>query len=100
VFGGSIAHSFVKPNSGTPRWIAPDGSAVTGALISRTPNGDTNIPELNLKAIQSGKHRGLLAGTAGSLRLNTVGGVAPAGSCAQGAIVGVPYQADYVFVKR
>ncbi|MFF5481395.1 CHRD domain-containing protein [Streptomyces sp. NPDC012935] len=99
VLGGRIAHSFVAPNSGTPQWIARDGSAVTGAVISKTPNGARNIPELDLKATQSGKHRGLLAGTAEILRLNTVGGVAPAGSCAPGAIVGVPYQADYVFIN-
>ncbi|MEU9283216.1 CHRD domain-containing protein [Streptomyces sp. NPDC048275] len=100
VLGGSIAHTFVKPNSGTPQWVAPDRSAVTGSVISRTPNGDKNIPELDLKATQSGKHRGLLADTQEILRLNTVGGVAPAGSCSPGTIVGVPYQADYVFVQR
>lgn len=100
ILAGPIAHSFVEPNSGTPQWIAPDRSAVTGSVISRTPNGDKNIPELDLKATQSGKHRGLLAGTAEILRLNTVGGVAPAGSCEPGAIVGVPYQADYVFIQR
>lgn len=90
----------MKPNSGTPQWVAPDRSAVTGALISKTPNGDKNIPELDLKATRSGKHRGLLAGTQEILRLNTVGGIAPAGSCSPGTIVGVPYQADYVFVQR
>ncbi|WP_406172663.1 CHRD domain-containing protein [Streptomyces sp. NBC_00996] len=100
LLGGNIAHSFVKPNSGTPQWVAPDRSAVTGALISKTPNGDKNIPELDLKATRSGKHRGLLAGTQEILRLNTVGGIAPAGSCSPGTIVGVPYQADYVFVQR
>ncbi|MFF4549887.1 CHRD domain-containing protein [Streptomyces sp. NPDC001435] len=97
--GGHIRHSFVKPNSGTPQWTAPDGSAVTGALIAKTPNGDGNIPELDLKATRSGKHHGLLAGTGEILRLNTVGGLAPAGSCTPGRIVGVPYQADYVFVR-
>ncbi|MFJ3309147.1 CHRD domain-containing protein [Streptomyces sp. NPDC086549] len=100
LLGGGIRHSFVKPNSGTPQWVAPDGSAVTGALIAKTPNGDGNIPELDLKATQSGKHRGLLAGTGEILRLNTVGGVAPTGSCTPGTIVGVPYQADYVFVQQ
>ncbi|MEU6274485.1 CHRD domain-containing protein [Streptomyces populi] len=98
--GGHIAHSFVKPNSGTPQWIAPDRSAVTGALIGKTPNGAANIPELDLKATQSGRGRGLLAGTQEILRLNTVGGVAPAGSCTPGTVVGVPYRADYVFVQR
>ncbi|WP_405890194.1 CHRD domain-containing protein [Streptomyces sp. NBC_00133] len=100
VLGGHIAHSFVAPNSGTPQWIAPDHSAVTGKLISKTPNGAKNIAELDLKATQSGKKRGLLANTQEIFRLNTVGGVAPAGSCQQGAIVGVPYGADYVFIQK
>jgi hypothetical protein len=100
LLGGNIVHTFVKPNSGTPQWVAPDRSAVTGAVISKTPNGEKNIAELDLKATQSGKHRGLLADTQEILRLNTVGGVAPVGSCSPGAIVGVPYQADYVFVQR
>ncbi|GAA3120807.1 CHRD domain-containing protein [Streptomyces rectiviolaceus] len=98
--GARIAHDFVAPNSGTPRWTAPDRSQVTGKLISRTPNGDKNIPELDLAATQTGKPRGLLAGTAEILRLNTEGGVAPAGSCEPGAIKSVPYKADYVFVQR
>jgi hypothetical protein len=100
LLGGDIVHTFVKPNSGTPQWVAPDRSAVTGAVISKTPNGDKNIAELDLKATQSGKHRGLLADTQEILRLNTVGGVAPAGSCSPGTIVDVPYRADYVFVRR
>ncbi|MFC8345988.1 CHRD domain-containing protein [Streptomyces sp. NPDC057280] len=99
VLGGRIAHSFVAPNSGTPQWVAPDRSAVTGAVLSRTPNGDGNIAELDLKATQSGRHHGLLARTTEILRLNTVGGVAPAGSCTPGEIVGVPYHADYVFLR-
>ncbi|MEN8653969.1 CHRD domain-containing protein [Streptomyces sp. 21So2-11] len=100
VLAGGIAHSFVEPNSGTPQWIAPDRSAVTGTVISRTPNGATNIPELDLQAQQSGKERGLLAHTGEILRLNTVGGVAPAGSCTEGSLAAVSYQADYVFVQR
>ncbi|MFG2500072.1 CHRD domain-containing protein [Streptomyces sp. NPDC048441] len=98
--GGHIAHSFTAPNSGTPQWVAPDGSAVTGKLISKTPNGDKNIAELDLAATQTGKSHGLLAGTTEILRLNTVGGVAPAGDCEAGAIASVPYKADYVFVQR
>ncbi|MFD0419079.1 CHRD domain-containing protein [Streptomyces sp. NPDC127108] len=98
--GGRIAHDFVAPNSGTPRWVAPDRSGVTGKLISKTPNGAKNIAELDLKAKQVGKKRGLLAGTTEILRLNTVGGVQPSGSCAKGKVVAVPYGADYVFVQR
>ncbi|MHC5259599.1 CHRD domain-containing protein [Streptomyces sp. UC4497] len=99
VLAGHIRHSFTAPNSGVPQWVAPDGSAVTGAVVSRTPNGAGNIAELDLKATQSGKPRGLLADTVEILRLNTVGGVAPSGSCDPGAIVGVPYRADYVFLN-
>ncbi|MFF7977716.1 CHRD domain-containing protein [Streptomyces sp. NPDC007901] len=98
--GGGIRHSFVAPDSGTPQWVAPDGSAVTGAVVTKTPNGDGNVPELDLKATRSGKKHGLLAHTGEILRLNTVGGVAPVGTCAPGAVVGVPYQADYVFVQH
>ncbi|MFG3291194.1 CHRD domain-containing protein [Streptomyces sp. NPDC048179] len=98
--GGGIRHSFVAPDSGTPQWVAPDGSAVTGAVLTKTPNGDGNIPELDLKATRSGKKHGLLAHTGEILRLNTVGGVAPTGTCTPGAVVSVPYQADYVFVQH
>jgi hypothetical protein len=100
LLGGGILHSFVKPNSGTPQWVARDRSAVTGTVLTKTPNGDRNIPELDLKADRSGRHHGLLADTAEILRLNTVGGVAPTGSCTPGTVVGVPYRADYVFVQR
>ncbi|WP_372347744.1 CHRD domain-containing protein [Streptomyces sp. KL116D] len=58
--------------------------------VGKTPNGDGNIPELDLKATQSGERHGLLAGTAEILRLNTVGGVAPSGSCAAGDLAAVP----------
>ena len=78
-------------------WLQVKGGKLE---ISKTPNGEKNIAELDLKVTQSGKHRGLLADTQEILRLNTVGGVAPAGSCTPGAIVGVPYRADYVFLQN
>ncbi|MER6947942.1 CHRD domain-containing protein [Nonomuraea sp. NPDC000554] len=93
-----IAHSFVTPAAGPPQWIAPDGSAVRGKVVTKTPNGDRNIPELVLDATQSGSRGGLLAGATQILRLNTAGGVAPAGSCKPGAKAKVPYKADYLFL--
>ncbi|MFI9099917.1 CHRD domain-containing protein [Streptomyces fildesensis] len=100
--GAGIEHSFVRPAAGPPQWIAPDGSAVTGAVLTKTPNGQGNIPELDLRATQSGKRDGVLAGTQEILRLNTVGGVAPAGSCDpyKTPRVGVDYRADYLFIGR
>jgi hypothetical protein len=100
--GAGIKHFFVNPTAGPPAWLAPDGSAVTGTLIAKTPNGTGNIPELDLKATQAGRSGGLLSRTQEILRLNTLGGVAPAGTCdpRKTPKVGVPYQADYLFLQR
>jgi hypothetical protein len=38
-----------------------------------------------------------LGGTAWVQRLNTSGGVAPAGTCTPGATAAVPYTTDYLF---
>ena len=99
--GGGIHHTFVQPAAGPPQWQAPDGSAVTGAVVTRNANGAGNIAELNLDATQIGASTGLLAHVVEVLRLNTLGGAAPAGSCDPQAtpIVNVPYQADYVFIN-
>jgi CHRD domain/Protein of unknown function (DUF3455) len=96
-----IHHTFVRPLAGTPQWQAPDGSAVSGKVVTKNANGAGNIAELNLDATQIGASTGLLAHAVEVLRLNTLGGVAPAGSCDPQAtpIVNVPYQADYVFIN-
>jgi hypothetical protein len=96
-----IHHTFVQPAAGPPQWQAPDGSAVTGKVVTRNDNGSGNIAELNLDATQIGASTGLLANVVEVLRLNTVGGVAPAGTCDPQATptVNVPYQADYVFIN-
>src|SRR6266566_1429720 len=98
---GGIHHTFVRPLAGVPQWQAPDGSAVSGAVVDRNANGAGNIAELNLDATQIGKSTGLLSQAVEVLRLNTVGGVAPAGTCDPQAtpIVNVPYQADYLFIN-
>jgi hypothetical protein len=102
VLQGGILHSFKQAGpAGPPQWIAPDRSAVTGKLINKFPNGERNIAELDLAASQSGKKRGLFKGIDEILRLNTVGGVAPGGSCdpQKRLRVAVSYGADYVFVN-
>jgi hypothetical protein len=99
--GDGIHHTFVQPVAGPPQWQAPDGSAVTGQVVTRNANGAGNIAELNLDATQIGTSTGLLSHVVEVLRLNTLGGAAPAGSCDPQAtpIVSVPYQADYVFIN-
>jgi hypothetical protein len=96
-----IRHTFVQPDAGPPQWRAPDGTAVSGTVVTRNPNGDGNIAELNLDATQIGTSNGLLGHAVEVLRLNTVGGVAPTGACDPHATptVNVRYQADYVFVN-
>jgi hypothetical protein len=98
---GGIHHTFVEPVAGPPQWQAPDGSAVSGTVVTKNANGDGNIAELNLDATQIGKSTGLLAHVTEVLRLNTLGGVAPAGACNPQVtpVVNVPYQADYVFIN-
>jgi hypothetical protein len=98
--GGGIHHTFVQPDAGPPQWQAPDGSAVSGKVVTKNANGTANIAELNLDATQIGNSSGLLAHVVEVLRLNTVGGVAPAGTCDPQATptVEIPYQADYVFI--
>ena len=96
-----IHHTFVQPAAGPPQWQAPDGSAVTGKVVARNTNGAGNIAELDLDATQIGAPTGLLAHVVEVLRLNTVGGVAPAGPCDPQTTptVNVPYRADYVFIN-
>jgi hypothetical protein len=98
---GGIHHTFVQPLAGTPQWQAPDGSAVTGKLVTKNANGAANIAELNLDATQIGASTGMLSHAVEVLRLNTVGGVAPTGTCDPQAtpIVNVPYHADYIFIN-
>ena len=98
---GGIHHTFVQPLAGTPQWQAPDGSAVSGKLVTKNANGAGNIAELNLDATQIGRSTGMLSHAVEVLRLNTVGGLAPTGTCDPQAtpIVNVPYQADYVFIN-
>ena len=98
---GGIHHTFVQPLAGVPQWQAPDGSAVTGKLVTKNANAAGNIAELNLDATQIGTSTGMLAHAVEVLRLNTAGGVAPAGTCDPQAtpIVNIPYRADYVFIN-
>ena len=97
---GGIHHTFVQPVAGSPQWQAPDGSAVSGTVVTRNANGVGNIAELNLDATQIGSSSGRLSQVVEVLRLNTVGGVAPTGACdPQATPINVPYEADYVFIN-
>lgn len=79
-----------------PVWTsAVDGSSVTGASVASSPVPNA-IPELLLKSAGN-RGPGKLANVTFIQRLKTTGGVAPSGSCTEGATTSVPYTADYAF---
>jgi len=79
-----------------PVWTSiVDGSSVTAAARANSPV-EGAIPELLLGATGT-RGPGLLGAVTYLQRLDTTGGLAPAGSCVDGATVSVPYTADYAF---
>lgn len=83
-----------------PLWEATDGSQVVGAVERRTdaPLADS-IPWLRFSARAQGP-QGRFSRVTSILRINTVGGMAPATNCtpeAAGSFARVPYVADYLF---
>ena len=79
-----------------PQWISPDdGSAVTGAA-SATVAVPGAVPELLLKATAH-RGNGLFGEVSYIQRLDTHGGVAPAGACTDGTQQAVGYSAQYRF---
>jgi hypothetical protein len=92
-----IATHFLNVFSGRPVWQFKDGSAVEAARTASASAGAANIPWLLLRA--AANIPGRLGNATWVQRLNTSGGVAPAGACTPGATVAVPYTADYVFWK-
>jgi hypothetical protein len=99
---GGIKHSFVKDDAGPAQWVAQDRSSVSGKLLSKTPNGAANIAELDLDLTQTGAATGHLANAVEVERLNTVGGLAPTGTCdpSKQPIAKTPYEADYLFITK
>ena len=80
-----------------PHWEAADGSRIIGAVKQRADAPAAgNIPWL-LLGTQSVGHDGAFSKVTSIQRVATVGGVAPAGGCAQGAQARVDYSADYYF---
>ena len=94
-----IGTHFLNFASGRPVWELNDGSSVEAARTQSASGGTGNIPWLLLQAVVTTEGEGgdRLTGTTWVQRLNTSGGVAPAGACTPGARVRVDYSADYFF---
>ena len=86
----------VALHSKGPVWTSiVDGSTVGAAAVANSPR-DGAIPELLLKAnLNTGD--GIFGKVTYVQRLNTRGGLAPAGTCTDGAQTAVRYSADYAF---
>ena len=88
-------HAYVLNTRG-PAWTSVnDGSSVTGMAVASVPVPYA-APELLVKAV-SNAGSGWLGNVDFIQRLDTVGGAAPTGACANGAMDAVRYQAEYRF---
>jgi hypothetical protein len=90
---------FLNVATGRPVWQYKDGSSVEAARMVSVPAAAGNIPSLLLKAVvtTAGPDGNRMVGTTWVQRLDTVGGVAPAGTCTPGAKTAVLYSAEYSF---
>jgi hypothetical protein len=81
-----------------PYWESKDGSRVHGAKPVNVPNAGS-IPLLRLEAADA-SGTGVFSKVAFVQRLDTTGGVAPAGACTAGKTTEVPYTAKYYFYSK
>ncbi len=79
-------------------WQFKGGSSVEAARTQSAAGGTGNIAWLLLQAVATSPGR--LGQTTWIQRLNTTGGVAPAGTCTPGATTAVPYSTDYFFWRE
>jgi hypothetical protein len=96
-----IGTHFLNFATGRPVWQFKDGSSVEAARKASASGGSGNIAWLLLQqaATTAGSDGDRLSSTTWVQRLNTSGGVAPAGTCTPGDNVAVAYTTDYVFWK-
>jgi hypothetical protein len=83
-----------------PAWRLDDGGQVQGKVVGKAPGAaPEDVPWLKLEA-SGHEGQGLLSEAAAIQRIHTKGG-ALAGTCEKdGALRGVAYSADYVFLKK
>jgi hypothetical protein len=83
-----------------PSWELDDSSAITGKAVGNAPGANANdIPWLKLE-VASHTGSGKLSDVTTVQRVNTVGGVLKDSCDRQGAGRGMPYSADYLFLKK
>jgi len=83
-----------------PTWEARDGGKVTGAAKAEEPGRKSGDIPWVLYTASSAPRGGVLGRASSIQRMDTVGGGAPDGSCAQGDRTTVPFKATYYFYRR
>jgi hypothetical protein len=93
--GKTVGRHYAGPN-----WEHADGSAVTGKVAGNAPGTTaSDIPWLKLE-VTAHRGTGILANVSTVQRINTEGGKLD-GTCDKaGAFRSVPYDADYVFLRK
>ena len=93
--GKTVGRHYAGPN-----WEHADGSAVTGKAVGNAPGATANdIAWLKLEAA-SHRGSGTLAEVTTVQRINTVGGKLDDTCDRPGTTRGMPYAADYVFLRK
>jgi uncharacterized protein DUF3455 len=110
---GKLAWTFIEPGAtltadgkvvgkhgAGPTWELLDGSSITAKAIANAPGATENdIPWLKLE-VTSHKGAGRLDGVTTVQRINTAGGVMKGACDREKAGEGMPYEADYVFLRK
>jgi hypothetical protein len=93
--GKTVGRHYAGPN-----WEHADGSAVTGKAIGNAPGATANdIPWLKLE-VTAHRGTGILANVSTVQRINTEGGKLDGACDKAGSFRSVPYDADYVFLRK
>jgi hypothetical protein len=83
-----------------PSWKLTDGSGITAKAVASAPGATENdVPWLKLE-VTSHEGAGQLDDVTTVQRINTVGGVLKGTCDREKAGEGMPYSADYVFLKK
>jgi Protein of unknown function (DUF3455) len=110
---GKLAWTFVEPGAtltadskvvgrpgAGPSWQLTDGSGITAKAVGNAPGANANdVPWLKLE-VTSHKGSGQLDSVTTVQRINTVGGVLKGACDREKAGEGMPYSADYVFLRK
>ena len=96
----TVADKVVGNHGAGPSWELADGSGITGKAVANAPGTNANdIAWLKLE-VTSHKGTGQLTDVTTVQRINTVGGVLKGACDREKAGEGMPYAADYVFLRK